>query len=365
MEIGARIAAAQLTGSARSKRQIIAGPLVGLLHDDDTWYLSGMLAAEPGQPFDPDEIPWALDTIRQAFSAEGRWLSAELVDEANPGLAEALEANGMTIVSHPPLLVVELDGLTFPELHRRRHDGGGQVGRAAGGGERRVRGGLRGRRRRFRAQAGSRGRRLRPGPRRRYSGCLRFLDRGRRRRHRGRGGRDGPQSPTPRARRARDGVRDAAGLRARRGHARLADAGRRRGRSRVPPARATRRRLPPCTSATPVVTWPIFAERCNPPGPRLRIEGTRESGGAMVDPRSGVRRGSSRRRVGSLRRTAYLVCGDWHRADDCGPGRAVQAVPVLVEGGSQWTTRSICPPRRRQRGPGQRPAPLAPGSADP
>ena len=116
MEIGARIAAAQLTGSARSKRQVIAGPLVGLLHDDDAWYLSGMLAAEPGQPFDPDELPWALDTIRQAFSAEGRWLSAELVDEANPGLAEALEANGMTIVSHPPLLVVEPHGLMFPQL---------------------------------------------------------------------------------------------------------------------------------------------------------------------------------------------------------------------------------------------------------
>ena len=115
MDIGARIAAAQLTGSARSRRQVVAGPLVGLLHDDDTWYLSGMLAAEPGQPFDPDEIPWALATIRQAFAAEGRWLSAELVDEANPGLAEALEAHGMTIVSHLPLLVVEPDGLVFPE----------------------------------------------------------------------------------------------------------------------------------------------------------------------------------------------------------------------------------------------------------
>jgi len=116
MEIGARIAAAQLTGSARSKRQVIAGPLVGLLHDDDAWYLSGMLAAEPGEPFDPDEIPWALDTIRQAFAAEGRWLSAEFVVEANPGLAEALEARGMTIVSHPPLLVVEPADLEYPEL---------------------------------------------------------------------------------------------------------------------------------------------------------------------------------------------------------------------------------------------------------
>ncbi len=116
MEIGARIAAAQLAGSARTKRQVIAGPLVGLLDDDETWYRSGMLAAEPGEPFDPDEIPWALDTIRQAFAAEGRWLSAELVAEANPGLAEALEANGMTIVSHPPLLVVEPAELKHPEL---------------------------------------------------------------------------------------------------------------------------------------------------------------------------------------------------------------------------------------------------------
>jgi predicted GNAT family acetyltransferase len=113
MEIGARIAAAQVAGSARSKRQIIAGPLVGLLHDDDAWYLSGMLAAEPGQPFDPDEIQWALDTIRQAFAAEGRWLHAEFVEEASPGLAEALAARGMTIVSHPPLLVVEPDDLVL------------------------------------------------------------------------------------------------------------------------------------------------------------------------------------------------------------------------------------------------------------
>ncbi|MEV5961584.1 GNAT family N-acetyltransferase [Kribbella sp. NPDC051952] len=116
MEIGARIAAAQLTGSARSKRQIVAGPLVGLLHDEDTWYLSGMLAADPGQPFDPEEVPWALDTIRQAFRAEGRWLHAELVEEASPGLAEALAGKGMTIVSHLPLLVVEPSELVFPEL---------------------------------------------------------------------------------------------------------------------------------------------------------------------------------------------------------------------------------------------------------
>jgi predicted GNAT family acetyltransferase len=116
MEIGTRIAAAQLTGSARSKRQVIAGPLAGLLHDEDAWYLSGVLAAEPGQPFDPDELPWALDTIRQAFAAEGRWVHAELVDEASPGLAEALAANGMTIVSHLPLLVLEPAGLVTPEL---------------------------------------------------------------------------------------------------------------------------------------------------------------------------------------------------------------------------------------------------------
>lgn len=116
MEIGTRIAAAQLTGSARSKRQVIAGPLAGLLHDDDTWYLSGVLAAEPGQPFDPNEVPWALDTIRQAFAAEGRWVHAELVDEASPGLAEALAANGMTIVSHLPLLILEPAELVVPEL---------------------------------------------------------------------------------------------------------------------------------------------------------------------------------------------------------------------------------------------------------
>jgi predicted GNAT family acetyltransferase len=116
MEIGARIAAAQLTGAARSKRQVVAGPLAGLLHDKDDWYLSGLLAAEPGQPFSADDLPWALDTIRQAFAAEGRWLSAELVEEANPGLAEALAANGMTLVSRLPLLVVSPAELVVPEL---------------------------------------------------------------------------------------------------------------------------------------------------------------------------------------------------------------------------------------------------------
>ncbi|MER7246224.1 GNAT family N-acetyltransferase [Kribbella sp. NPDC000426] len=116
MDIGARIAAAQLTGSARLKRQVIAGPLAGMLHDNDAWYLSGVLAAEPGQPFDPDEIPWAIETIRQAFAAEGRWVHAEFVEEANSGLAEALEAQGMTIVSHLPLLVVEPRELVVPPL---------------------------------------------------------------------------------------------------------------------------------------------------------------------------------------------------------------------------------------------------------
>jgi predicted GNAT family acetyltransferase len=116
MEIGERIAAAQLTGAARSKRQVVAGPLAGLLHDKDDWYLSGLLAAEPGQPFSADDLPWALDTIRQAFAAEGRWLSAELVEEANPGLAEALAANGMTLVSRLPLLVVSPAELVVPEL---------------------------------------------------------------------------------------------------------------------------------------------------------------------------------------------------------------------------------------------------------
>lgn len=116
MEIGARIARAQVDGLGRSRRQIVAGALSGMLHDRDDWYLSTMVAAEPGQPFDPEEIPGSLAIIRQAFGAEGRWLSAELVDEANPGLADALEANGMTIVSRLPLLVVEPADLAVPEI---------------------------------------------------------------------------------------------------------------------------------------------------------------------------------------------------------------------------------------------------------
>lgn len=116
MEIGARIASAQLQGLIRSRRQIVAGPLVGLLHDEDLWFLSTVVAAEPGAPFDPEEVPWALETIRKAFGAEGRWVSAELIEEASPGLADALAANGMTIVSRPPLLVVEPAELVMPEF---------------------------------------------------------------------------------------------------------------------------------------------------------------------------------------------------------------------------------------------------------
>ncbi|WP_433164629.1 GNAT family N-acetyltransferase [Kribbella sp. CA-247076] len=117
MEIGARIARAQLTGLSRSRRPVVAGPLAGMLHErDDAWYMSTMVAAEPGRPFDPDAVPGALVAVRKAFADRGRWLSAELIDEANPGLAEALEAQGMTIVSRPPLLVVEPDGLRVPEL---------------------------------------------------------------------------------------------------------------------------------------------------------------------------------------------------------------------------------------------------------
>jgi GNAT superfamily N-acetyltransferase len=116
VEIATRIASAQLQGRIRSRRQIVAGPLVGLLHDNDAWFLSGMVAAEPGARFDPTVVPWALETIRAAFAAEDRWLNAELVEEANPGLADVLVANGMTIVSRPPLLTVEPTGLRTPEL---------------------------------------------------------------------------------------------------------------------------------------------------------------------------------------------------------------------------------------------------------
>ncbi|MFC0624270.1 GNAT family N-acetyltransferase [Kribbella deserti] len=116
MELAVRIASAQLQGRIRSRRQIVAGPLVGLLHDEDVWFLSGAVAAEPGVAFDPEEVPWALETVRKAFAAEGRWLHAELIEEANPGLADALASEGMTIVSRPPLLTVEPDGLRVPEL---------------------------------------------------------------------------------------------------------------------------------------------------------------------------------------------------------------------------------------------------------
>jgi len=116
MQIGARIARAQLSGLGRTRRQIVVGPLVGLLHDEDTWFLSTMVAAEPGTPFDPDEVRESVTVLRKAFAAEGRWLSAELIEEANPGLADELETHGMTIVSRPPLLVVEPDDLVPPPL---------------------------------------------------------------------------------------------------------------------------------------------------------------------------------------------------------------------------------------------------------
>ena len=110
VEIAARIASAQLEGHSRSRRQIVAGPLVGLLHDSDVWFLSGVVAAEPGAAFDPEEVPWALEVIRAAFAAENRWLSAELIEEANPGLAAVLAKNGMTIVSRPRSGVVASRG---------------------------------------------------------------------------------------------------------------------------------------------------------------------------------------------------------------------------------------------------------------
>ena len=116
MGIAARIASAQLEGRIRSRRQIVAGPLVGLLHDEDVWFLSGAVAADPGTPFDPEEVSWALETIRKAFAAEGRWLNVELIEEANPGLAEALAEYGMTIVSRPPLLVAEPADLKLPDF---------------------------------------------------------------------------------------------------------------------------------------------------------------------------------------------------------------------------------------------------------
>jgi predicted GNAT family acetyltransferase len=94
----------------------VAGPLIGMLHDEDVWFLSSAVAADPGTAFDPEEVPWALETIRQAFSAENRWLHVELIEEASPGLAEALVANGMTIAARPPLLVVEPAYLKLPEF---------------------------------------------------------------------------------------------------------------------------------------------------------------------------------------------------------------------------------------------------------
>jgi predicted GNAT family acetyltransferase len=111
-----RIASAQMSGLTRSRRQIVAGPLVGMLHDEDVWFLSCAVAADPGTPFDPEELPWALETVRKAFAAEGRWLHAELIEEASPGLADALVANGMTIAARPPLLVVEPADLKLPDF---------------------------------------------------------------------------------------------------------------------------------------------------------------------------------------------------------------------------------------------------------
>ncbi|MEU4192896.1 GNAT family N-acetyltransferase [Kribbella sp. NPDC026611] len=116
MNIGARIARAQLAGLTRSRRKVVAGPLVGLLHEKDDWFLSGMVAAAPGEPFDTAAVPAAVETIRQEFAAAGRWLSAELVEEASPGLVEALVTAGMTLVSRPPLLVVEPVDLQVPSL---------------------------------------------------------------------------------------------------------------------------------------------------------------------------------------------------------------------------------------------------------
>jgi predicted GNAT family acetyltransferase len=116
MGIGARIARAQLAGVSRSRRKVVAGPLAAMLHEQDTWYLSTVLAAAPGEPFDEDAVPGALEAVRAEFAAAGRWVSAEIVEEAVPGLADALAAAGMVLVSRLPLLVVEPDGLQVPSL---------------------------------------------------------------------------------------------------------------------------------------------------------------------------------------------------------------------------------------------------------
>lgn len=116
MELAVRIASAQVAGLSRSRRAIVAGPVMGLLHESDVWFLSCGVASEPGVPFDPDEVPAALEIVRKAFAAEDRWLTVEVVEEANPGLADVLAANGMTIVSRPPLLAVEPSQVVDPDL---------------------------------------------------------------------------------------------------------------------------------------------------------------------------------------------------------------------------------------------------------
>ena len=113
-DLAARVAAGQLAGAGRTRHVVECGPLTGLLHADPLWFLSYAVATHPGTPTDPDAVTTALPALRDAFDNAGRALRFELVDEANPGLADVLVGAGLTVTGRYPLLVCTAAEVTVP-----------------------------------------------------------------------------------------------------------------------------------------------------------------------------------------------------------------------------------------------------------
>ncbi|MGQ0841436.1 GNAT family N-acetyltransferase [Actinokineospora sp.] len=107
----ARIAAAQLAGLSRARQLVPAGPFTGLLAPGAHAFFSYAVAANPGEPI--TDVTDALAILRAAFPPGG--LRFELIDQACPGAAEALEAAGLTVTARVPLMTVDPDQVTLPD----------------------------------------------------------------------------------------------------------------------------------------------------------------------------------------------------------------------------------------------------------
>jgi GNAT superfamily N-acetyltransferase len=109
-DLAARIAAAQLTGLSRVRTVVPAPPFTGLIKPGAPAFANYAVAQKPGVPV--TELGDSLDILRAAFPPGP--VRFELIDEACPGAVAALEAAGLTVVGHYPLLTLEVADLTMP-----------------------------------------------------------------------------------------------------------------------------------------------------------------------------------------------------------------------------------------------------------